>query len=141
MADVSRAQIVAEARSWLGVKWRHQGRTRCGVDCAGLVVNVAHALELSEFDTRDYARQAADETLLDICREHLIPVRLADLAPGDVLVTAWENQRHIGIVGVHPVSGLTMIHAYAPSRAVVEMRLDARMMDRAVGAFRFQGVV
>jgi cell wall-associated NlpC family hydrolase len=32
--------IVSAARSWLGVPWRHQGRTRQGVDCAGLVVLV-----------------------------------------------------------------------------------------------------
>ena len=36
--------IVAAARTWLGVPWRHQGRTRQGVDCAGLVVLVGRGL-------------------------------------------------------------------------------------------------
>ena len=33
---VTREMVVAEARTWIGVKWRHQGRTREGVDCIGL---------------------------------------------------------------------------------------------------------
>jgi cell wall-associated NlpC family hydrolase len=43
--------IIAAARSWLGVPWRHQGRTRQGVDCAGLVVLVGRGLGLDDYDT------------------------------------------------------------------------------------------
>lgn len=30
--------FVAEARSYLGTPWRHQGRNRMGIDCVGLVI-------------------------------------------------------------------------------------------------------
>lgn len=38
------AQIVAVARSWLGVPYLYGGTTRAGVDCSGLVLNVARAV-------------------------------------------------------------------------------------------------
>ena len=43
--------IIAAARAWLGVPWRHQGRTRQGVDCAGLVVLVGREFGLAAYDT------------------------------------------------------------------------------------------
>lgn len=132
--------VVKEARTWLGVRWQHQGRTRDGVDCAGLVVKVAHALGYSTFDTTDYTRQARDETMLALCREHLQPVPLAAVEPGDVLVLAFENQRHMAIVGDYPYAPgeLSLIHAYALApHKVVEMRLDSVWRARVLGAFRF----
>jgi cell wall-associated NlpC family hydrolase len=38
------ADVVAEARTWVGVPYRHQGRTRRGVDCLGVPIVVLHAL-------------------------------------------------------------------------------------------------
>jgi hypothetical protein len=49
--------IIAAARSWLGVPWGHQGRTRQGVDCAGLVVLVGRGLGLADYDTTAYGRR------------------------------------------------------------------------------------
>jgi cell wall-associated NlpC family hydrolase len=140
---MSNMDIVTEARGWLGVRWLHQGRTREGVDCAGLVIGVAKACRNSTFDTSDYARQATDETMLALCRELLQPVEKADLQPGDVLVMAFENQRHIGIVGDYPYPGeLSLIHAYALSpHRVVEVRLDSVWMSRVIGCFRFPEVM
>lgn len=133
-------QVVTEARSWLGVRWAHQGRSREGIDCAGLVIRVARDLGYTRFDTTTYARQATDETMLALCREHLAPVDAADIEPGDVLVMAFENQRHMGIVGNYPLlpGALSLIHAYAlaPHR-VVEVRLDSAWRARILGAFRF----
>ncbi len=133
--------IVTEARTWIGVRWQHQGRSREGVDCAGLVVKVAHKLGLSEFDIANYERHAVDETMLDLCHEHLLPVSPEALRPGDVLVMRFEHQRHMAIVGDYLWGGLSIVHAYAPSRQVVEMRLDSVWLDRVIGRFRFPGGV
>jgi cell wall-associated NlpC family hydrolase len=134
--------IVAEARTYLGVRWQHQGRTRHGVDCIGLVIKTAHGLGLSEFDVSDYAAQAMDESLLAGCRQHLVEIMAADAAPGDVLVMVFANQRHIGIVGDYCHGGLSLIHACAlHPRKVVEVRLDAEWRARVRGTFRFPQVV
>lgn len=135
--------VVKEARTWIGVKWCHQGRSREGIDCAGLVIRVAQDLGCTDFDTADYARQATDETMLELCREHLTSVDRSDLQPGDVLVMAFENQRHMAIVGDYPYPGeLSIIHAYALApRKVVEVRLDSTWMARVIGTFRFPEAV
>lgn len=129
--------IVIAARQYLGVRWQHQGRDREGLDCAGLVIAVAHDLGLSDFDTRDYERQATDETMLQLCRQHLQEVPTDGLQPGDVVVMRFENQRHIAFVGDYVHGGLSLIHAHAPSRRVVEHRLDSVWRERIAGAFRF----
>lgn len=118
--------IVAEARTYLGVPWVHQGRSRDGVDCLGLAILVAGATRGYTFDLRDYAAQAMDETMQAKCIEHMDPVRLAELAPGHVVVIRFENQRHMAIVGEYPVAGnLSLIHANSRVGKVVEHRLDS----------------
>jgi len=130
--------IVTEARSYLGTRWLHQGRTRTGIDCIGLVIEVAKKVKGWGFDITNYPRQATDETMLDLCHEYLEPVSTACLQPGDVLVMAFYHQRHAAVVGDYPIYGeVSMIHAYAPARKVIEHRLDSLWMSRVIGAFRF----
>jgi cell wall-associated NlpC family hydrolase len=134
--------IVAEARKWHGVRWKHQGRDRDGIDCAGLVVQVAKALGLSEFDTRDYLRQAKDETMLALCDEHL--VRVKDPMPGDIGVLRYDGTRHMVIFGDY-AGGISIIHAYSRApRRVVEHIFNASWLrsEQAVhlATFRFPGV-
>lgn len=131
------ADIVAEARRWLGVRWRHQGRSREGVDCAGLVIQVAKATRRSTFDCTDYAREAVDEAMIEICSQHLIRIPMSSIRPGDVAVFRFEHQRHIAVIGDYLYGGLSTIHAYAPSRRVVEMRLDEAWRNRMMTAWRF----
>lgn len=136
------ADVVACARTQIGVRWQHQGRTQDGRDCIGLVLYVAHTLGQSEFDTRDYARFASDETMLELCRAHLVAVQPADLASGDLAVFGFDSQRHIGIIGDYPAPGaLSLIHAHAINRKVVEHRLDDQWQRRILGRFRFPGVM
>jgi len=50
--------IVEEARKYLGVRWKHQGRSLNGVDCLGLVARVYGDLGLIDVskDRHNYAR-------------------------------------------------------------------------------------
>ena len=80
--------IVAEARTWLGVPWRHQGRSRAGVDCAGLVVLVARALELADYDSTVYGRRAQGQGFVEHFRGHMDGIAVTQARPGDVLVFA-----------------------------------------------------
>lgn len=129
--------IVIEARRWLGTRYRHQGRATTGVDCAGLVIEVAKSAAGSTFDINGYARVASDESMLALCEQQLQRIARSAMRPGDVLVLAFEHQRHMAIVGDHPAGGLTLIHAYAPSRKVVEQGLDAAWLARVIGVYRF----
>lgn len=139
--------LVAQARTWLGVRWQHQGRSRAGVDCAGLVVEVARVTHGNTFDLRNYSVQASDETMLALCRQHMREVDVYALRPGHVVVMRFGNQRHMGIITDYPVAdgtlgraALGLLHAYAISRCVVEHRLDSVWRQRIFGAFELKEV-
>jgi cell wall-associated NlpC family hydrolase len=130
--------IVAEARTYIGVRWLHQGRSREGVDCVGLPVVCLRKIGV-ELDFTGYTAVSKDEEMLDLCRAHLLPIALAAAAPGDVVVIGFEKQRHMAIVGDHP-HGLSLIHAFLPNRQVIEARLDSQWSEKIIAAFRFKEV-
>lgn len=127
--------IVIEARKWLDTPFHHQGRLiGVGVDCAGLVVGVAHALGLSDFDTADYSRQPDPTRMRAVLNEHMDPV--AEYQPGDVLWFAIDSEpRHLAIM-----TDIGIIHAAAKLRKVAEHSLDAQWIKRIRGAWRFRGI-
>lgn len=138
----TRADIVTCARTWLGTRFHHQGRVKgVGCDCAGLVVGVAREMGLSDFDVTGYARLPDGEYLRSLCEKHMTRVRFADIKTGDVLLLRFaDHPQHLAIVGDYTHGGMSMIHAYAPSKKVVETRIDGAWWDRAVGVYRLPGV-
>jgi cell wall-associated NlpC family hydrolase len=136
---VNAAAIVAEARTWLGVRWLHQGRSREGVDCAGLVIEVTKAVLGSTFDIRDYPRVATDEQMIEICDQYMDRIAFREVQPGDLMVFAYDRQRHMAVVGDYVHGGLSIIHAYSLApRRVIETRLDEKWVARMLRAYRFR---
>jgi cell wall-associated NlpC family hydrolase len=136
--------VVAEARGWIGTRWSHQGRTRDGVDCAGLVIKVAHSLGAFEFDTADYGPQAKDESMLALCREHLEEIAYSQAKPGDIAVMRFGTNRHIGFFADYLHGGLSIVHAFTPARKVIEHGFSEEWLKSnkasLIGVFRFKGV-
>lgn len=132
------ADVVTAARSFLDVRYRHQGRSRDGVDCIGLPACVRAELGLQTLDVTDYAPRATDESMLEWCREHMAAV--VDLRPGDVLVMSFGPDRHMAIVGDYLHGGFSIIHALIGNRKVVENRFDDEYARRVIGRFRFPEV-
>ncbi len=117
--------IVAEARRWIGVRWRHQGRSRAGVDCIGLCLCALEAGAGATFDApATYARRPSGRLLQAALAAALDPVQSGSGQAGDIALFSEAGQRvHVGILaskeGVQ-----TVIHAHARRRAVVEEPLD-----------------
>ena len=136
---VLREDIVREARSWIGTPYAHQGRIKgVGVDCVGLVIGVARAMGLSEYDIDGYSR-APDERVF---RLHLLDqmdaIAVSDVRPGDVLMFAPLGRLHLGIVSaVGPVS---MVHSWAKLRLVCENPLGRLFGGCLRAAFAYRGV-
>src|SRR5260370_35936670 len=55
--DLDGQDMVDCARSYVGVPYFHCGRNRNGLDCLGLLLVVAHDLDLTTYDEVDYSRQ------------------------------------------------------------------------------------
>jgi cell wall-associated NlpC family hydrolase len=137
---ISGADVVREARALLGVRYRHQGRSREGVDCIGLPVCVRAALGLPAMDSAGYAKRAAGAEMLDYCRANMTAIDRASIQPGDLLVQMKGADRHVAIVADYPGGGLSIIHAHLPNKKVVECRLDPAFMATVRGCFRFPEV-
>ncbi len=131
------ADILAHARGYLGTPWVHQGRSRQGLDCLGLASLVARNTRGYTFDVLNYQAQATDETMLQLCRQHMLPVPAVARQPGDVVVIRYGNQRHMAIVGDYPAQpgALSLIHASSVHGKVVEHRLDSRWQRIIIAAF------
>src|SRR4051812_45789055 len=84
---VSREAVIAEARTWDGVRWVHQGRTRHGVDCVGLIVNVCWKLGITDYDFKSYGRVPIGQNFMT----HFIEgggtrILLPDAQPADLML-------------------------------------------------------
>jgi hypothetical protein len=140
----ARAAVVAAARGWLGTPYHHMADIKgVGVDCAMILVRTYCDLGLVEpFDPRPYTRDwmlhRSEERylgfLLDRAREVEAPL------PGDVILFRYGRCfSHGGIVT--NADPLTLVHAFAPSRRVVEDQLDrnAELMSHPRKFFSYWG--
>jgi cell wall-associated NlpC family hydrolase len=136
-----RAKIVAEARSWIGTPFHHQGRLKgVGVDCAGLVIEVGRALGLDVVEETGYPPIPDGVSMQRSCDAQLR--RIDNYGPGDVVLFAFgRHPQHLGIIGNYPLGGNSLIHAYAPNGRVVETIFDSVWTRRTVQAYRYPGVV
>ena len=136
--------VITEARSWVGVKFRHQGRTREGMDCAGLLLYVARELELSSIEPPPYRRVPArvgNSTIQATCETHMRSIDARYMGPGDVALFAFFGRPwHLAIVAPYGTAELSIVHAYEPAGRVVQTRLDEVWRSRMVAAYALPGV-
>ena len=140
--SVTSQQVVAAARGWLGTRWQHQASVKgVACDCVGLVAGVARELGLLHADLPPYERTADGATLTRLCAQHMRGVPLPSLQPGHVAVLRFEAYpTHLAVVGDYAHGGLSLIHASAPARRVIEHRLDDVWWFRLVTGFELPGV-
>jgi cell wall-associated NlpC family hydrolase len=132
--------IVVAARTWLGVPWRHQGRTRRGIDCAGLVVLVGRAMGLCDYDTSAYGRRPAGQGFVQHFRACMDGIGIPEARPGDVLVFADAAYPcHCGFLTVKHAQP-HLLHAHALRRKVIEEPYAGEWPSKVKLAFRFRGL-
>ena len=134
---ISRRDVLAEAREWIGTPYQHQASAKgAGCDCLGLVRGVWRALygaepELAPAYTPDWAERRDAETLLEAAHRHMRPQNA--MQPGDVLLFRMHADapaKHAAILD----KGDHIIHAYW-GRAVVRSRFAPWWRARCAGAF------
>src|SRR5918911_509795 len=100
---LTRSAIVAEARAWIGTRYRHQASLKgAGCDCLGLVRGVWRACVGDEPEAlppyaADWAEAGGEETLADAAFRHLVPIARQNFGAGDVLLFRWRD----GLVAKH----------------------------------------
>ena len=132
-----REAVVAEARSWIGVRWRHQGRSKeFGVDCVGLIQQVGRALGLTDYDWQAYDRDSSAEDIhRHLLAAGMIKKSILRLGPGDVLTIRDRIMpTHLGIYS----GGYKLIHAHSSARRVVEWSYTC--LRPVAGVYEYPGI-
>lgn len=132
-----RAQLVREARSYLGVRWRHQGRSRQGVDCVGLLIAAFRSTGVEPLDAVGYGRVPYKSKLEEMLRANLgEPIPKEQMRAGDVVLMKWNGApSHVGLLSDYPLGGFALIHAFLQNKCVVEHRMDAAWIDHIVEVY------
>lgn len=107
----NRADAIAVARDWQGVRWLHQGRNRMGIDCAGLLIQIHKALGLPVEDMTGYKRTPNAVDFLNHIRRQTTACQTPQ--PGSIAIFRQSIMPcHTGIFA--ELNGvLTIIHADA----------------------------
>jgi len=135
LESAQRAAVVAAARTWIGTPYHHAADIKgAGVDCAMILVRVYCDLGLIEpFDPRPYTRDwmlhRDDERYLSflLARTH----EIMEPGSGDIIIFRFGRCfSHGGIVTA--TDPLTIVHAFAPARAVLEEEVgrNAELAER-----------
>lgn len=133
--------VIAEALSWVGTPYRHQGsRKGVGCDCLGLVLGVWRALygavpERPGPYAPDWAQAGEREMLLDGARRHFGEKPMDQLQPGDLLLFRWRPHLPAKHAGILTAPG-HFVHAYQ-GHAVTVSALVLQWRRRIAGVFAF----
>lgn len=134
------AAFIAEARTYLDppVRFRHQGRSHRGVDCAGLLLASMAAIGRPIADLSAYGREPLGDGLRGMLVANLgESVPKAEMRPGDVVLMRFRGEpSHVALLGDYPYGGCSLIHAYAMAKKVVEHRLDDEWAGYIVEVWR-----
>lgn len=141
---MSRPDVVAAARGWIGTPYVHQASVKgAGTDCLGLLRGVWREVQGAEPEpvpayTRDWSEPSGAERLWAAAARHLAPGRGA---AGEVLLfrmRAGAVAKHVGIAArVGP--GASFVHAFT-GHGVVESPLSGPWARRVVARFAFPPV-
>lgn len=141
--------ILPTARGYLGVPFKHQGRSRQGADCVGLLVMVARDLGLAHSDVLTYSRNPSPRKMLDslaVSCERVSgrdALKLdADLSawsvsqPGDIVVYWFSAPNRPQHVAFRSERG--MLHTWGSVGKVVEHGLTDWWLERVHSVWRYR---
>jgi cell wall-associated NlpC family hydrolase len=136
----TRAEIIAEARSWKGTRFVHQGRLKgVAADCAGMVNKVGESkgcVSSDDANRTDYGRNPDPIRMKAALDKLYIRIPKTEMRPADIpWMRARSRAQHIGIVSERN----TLIHA-VNGKFVEELPIDETVMNHIVAVYRFKGL-
>lgn len=122
--------LVQAARTFEGTPFRHQGRAKWALDCAGLLILSALKMGKAFDDIKGYSRSPDGRTLkAELDRQLNRVSREAEY--GDVLLMRFGRApQHLAIK-----TDKGIIHAYEAAGGVVEHRLDDKWSRRIIAVY------
>lgn len=137
------SKLIDAARKYVGVRYRHRGRSDTALDCVGLLVRAFADCGVPTSDFIHYGREPHKNGLVLRVTEALgidpLPGS-TQLQDGDVILLRFEIEpQHMGLVAEVDYGGtpaLNIIHADGYVKRVVEQRITPDVMTRITHVFR-----
>jgi cell wall-associated NlpC family hydrolase len=144
-----RHAIVAEARSWKGTPFVHQGRLKHhACDCIGLIWRVGEAcceVYMDPDKTKrflGYSHQPNPRMMREALELFFVEIERDDLKIGDFVWIEWRENlpMHLGIVALDQTNRFTIIHALKQVGKVVEHGFTDEWRGRVNSCWRYPGL-
>jgi cell wall-associated NlpC family hydrolase len=150
---ITQQQIVAQARTWLGTKYHHQGRLKKserglgGVDCIGLIIGVIDELgiqdgagnSLTKADETNYSMYPEQGRLVASIKQHLRGVPKDKMRIGDVLLfKTFKDPQHVGFLSDYASGCFGIIHCNSSAGKVVEQPISEAWAKMTTHVYRFK---
>lgn len=121
----SRRELVEEARTWLGVKFKKGGRNRTGVDCIGLLIGVGRRFGFDIEDTIEYSFSPEPSKFQDMVYGQTIQRDEFDVLEGSIVILRQSIfPMHTGLIAKDAYGRWSIINANLKERKVVEQSID-----------------
>lgn len=136
---VTKEEVLKVARTWINTPYRHQGRSRKGVDCGGFLICLGRELGVDLLEPSVEYSMSPDpqlilKGLLDNC--YLIP-NINNRQPGDIIHFSFAGEpRHVGLS-----TDIGVIHSWAKPKKVVEHRIDPVWEKRIINIYRPKAII
>ena len=143
---ITRADVIRKAREYLKVPFVHQGRSRHGLDCAGLCVVVGLDLGLltKEDNFFEYGRVPNPRVMRDVLNKRGKRTRWVEAQPGDVILmgsVGYNMPCHLAILLDGDKQKHRIIHSFFDAGGVVETEMSQDWINKVICAFSFPGLV
>lgn len=140
MTELKIEIMIEKARSLIGTKWRHLGRSDKGIDCLGLVILSLKAAGFEQKYDRKYGREPWKDGLRESLKDHFGEpiIGFENYKVGDIALLRWPNNEqpsHVGIIANYRYGGLSLIHSYSLI-SVTEHRIDNKWKNMIVEVYR-----
>jgi cell wall-associated NlpC family hydrolase len=109
--------VIENARSWLGVRFLHQGRSRFGVDCLGFIAAMLHELGSDVFMRHLPQAYGRDPQALLIDGLTNLTCEIP-LQAGALVLIKWPASKFPSHAAVY--TGTTLIHCFQSQGRVLE---------------------
>lgn len=130
------------AMQYVGTPWRHMGRSKRALDCAGLLVVTAHDWGMDPvYDSTYYGREPARNNnsfqLRWLLAQNLGAPVIRPYRVNDVVLMKLRprfDPAHVGIIKPHK-NGLGLIHCYGEIGRVAAHRIDDTWHSRIIEVY------